>query len=62
MQRTNIQLDINQIIDMVTTAQDGLINYIKRAELSNDSYKLLFEAFKELDRAHLLLFNSKIVF
>lgn len=61
MQRTNIQLDINQIIDMVNTAQDGLINYIKRAEVSNDSFKLLFEAFKELDHANLLLFNSKIV-
>ena len=30
MRRTNIQLDINQIIDMVNTAQDGLINYIKK--------------------------------
>ena len=61
MRRTNIQLDINQIIDMVNTAQDGLINYIKRAEVSNDNFKLLFEAFKELDHAQLLLFNSKIV-
>ena len=61
MKRTNIQLDINQIIDTINTVQDGLINYIKRAEVSNDSFKLMFEAFKELDHAQLLLFNSKIV-
>ena len=60
MQRTNIQLDIDQMIDMVITAQDGLINYIKRAELSDDAFMLLFDAFKQLDKAQELMFRSKI--
>ena len=60
MQRTNIQLDIDQMIDMVITTQDGLINYIKRAELSDDAFMLLFDAFKQLDKAQELMFRSKI--
>ena len=60
MQRTNIQLDIDQMIDMVITTQDGLINYIKRAELSDDGFMLLFESFKQLNKAQELMFRSKI--
>ena len=60
MKRNNIEIDINQIIDLVMTAQDGLINYIKRAELSDDGFMLLFEAFKQLNKAHELMFRSKI--
>ena len=60
MKRTNIELDIDQIIDMIMTAQDGLINYIKRAELSDDGFMLLFEAFKQLNKAQELMFRSKI--
>ena len=60
MKRTNIELDIDQMIDMVITTQDGLINYIKRAELSNDGFMLLFDAFKQLDKAQELMFRSKI--
>ena len=60
MKRTNIELDIDQIIDMIMTAQDGLINYIKRAELSDDGFMLLFEAFKQLNKSQELMFRSKI--
>ena len=60
MKRTNIELDIDQMIDMVVTTQDGLINYIKRAELSDDGFMLLFDAFKQLDNAQELMFRSKI--
>ena len=60
MKRTNIELDIDQMIDMVITTQDGLINYIKRAELSDDGFMLLFDAFKQLDKAQELMFRSKI--
>ena len=60
MKRTNIELDIDQMIDMVITTQDGLINYIKRAELSDDGFMLLFDAFKQLDNAQELMFRSKI--
>ena len=60
MKRTNIELDIDQIIDMIMTAQDGVINYIKRAELSDDGFMLLFEAFKQLNKAQELMFRSKI--
>ena len=60
MKRTNIELDIDQIIDMIMTVQDGLINYIKRAELSDDGFMLLFEAFKQLNKAQELMFRSKI--
>ena len=60
MKRTNIEIDMDQIIDLVMTAQDGLINYIKRAELSDDGFMLLFEAFKQLNKAQELMFRSKI--
>ena len=60
MNRTNIELDIDQIIDMIMTTQDGLINYIKRAELSDDGFMLLFDAFKQLNKAQELMFRSKI--
>ena len=60
MKRTNIELDIDQMIDMVITTQDALINYIKRGELSNDGFMLLFDAFKQLDKAQYLMFRSKI--
>ena len=60
MKRTNIDIDMDQIIDLVMTAQDGLINYIKRAELSDDGFMLLFEAFKQLNKAQELMFRSKI--
>ena len=60
MKRTNIELDIDQIIDMIMTTQDGVINYIKRAELSDDGFMLLFEAFKQLNKAQELMFRSKI--
>ena len=60
MNRTNIEIDMDQIIDLVMTAQDGLINYIKRAELSDDGFMLLFEAFKQLNKARELMFRSKI--
>ena len=60
MKRTNIELDIDQIIDIIITVQDGLINYIKRAELSDDGFMLLFDAFKQLNKAHELMFRSKI--
>ena len=60
MNRTNIEIDMDQIIDLVMTAQDGLINYIKRAELSDDGFMLLFEAFKQLNKAQELMFRSKI--
>ena len=53
-------LDMDQIIDLVMTAQDGLINYIKRAELSDDGFMLLFESFKQLNKAQELMFRSKI--
>ena len=60
MKRTNIELDIDQMIDMVITTQDAVINYIKRGELSNDGFMLLFDAFKQLDKAQYLMFRSKI--
>ena len=60
MKRTNIELDIDQMIDMVITTQDALINFIKRAELSNDEFMILFEAFKQLNKAQELMFRSKI--
>ena len=60
MKRTNIEIDMDQIIDLVMTAQDGLINYIKRAELSDDGFMLLFESFKQLNKAQELMFRSKI--
>ena len=60
MERTNIVIDMDQIIDLVMTAQDGLINYIKRAELSDDGFMLLFESFKQLNKAQELMFRSKI--
>ena len=60
MNRTNIELDIDQIIGMIMTTQDGLINYIKRAELSDDGFMLLFDAFKQLNKAQELMFRSKI--
>ena len=60
MKRTNIELDIDQIIEMIMTAQDVVINYIKRAELSDDGFMLLFEAFKQLNKAQELMFRSKI--
>ena len=60
MKITNIELDIDQMIDIVITTQDGLINYIKRAELSDDGFMLLFDAFKQLDKARELMFRSKI--
>ena len=60
MKRTNIEIDMDQIIDLVMTAQDGLINYIKRAELSDDAFMLLFDAIKQLDKAQELMFRSKI--
>ena len=60
MKRTNIEIDMDQIIYLVMTAQDGLINYIKRAELSDDGFMLLFESFKQLNKAQELMFRSKI--
>ena len=60
MKRTNIEIDMDQIIDLVTSAQDGLINYIKRSELSDDFFMLLFDAFKQLNKAQELMFRSKI--
>ena len=61
MKRQVVKLDIDEIRELVHTAQDAIVNLIKTRELNNSAFMNLAEAFKQLDRACDLLFYSKII-
>ena len=61
MKRQIVKLDIDEIRELVRTAQDAIVNLIKTRELNNDAFMNLADAFKQLDRARDLMFFSKII-
>ena len=61
MKRHAVELDIDEIRNLVRTAQDAIVNLIKTRELNNDAFMNLADAFKQLDRACDLMFFSKII-
>lgn len=61
MKRQDIRLDIDEIRDLIHTAEDGIVNLIKTRELNNAQFMNLADAFKQLDRACDLMFYSKII-
>ena len=61
MKRQDIRLDIDEIRDLIHTAEDAIVNLIKTRELNNAQFMNLADAFKQLDRACDLMFFSKII-
>ena len=61
MKRPVVNLDIDEIRDLIHTAEDAIVNLIKTRELNNSQIMNLTDAFKQLDRACDLMFYSKII-
>lgn len=61
MKRQIVDLDIDEIRDLLHTAEDAIVNLIKTRELNNEQFMKLSDAFKQLDRACDLMFYAKII-